>query len=111
MGKQGLAPALVSLYAPSPLMATGAGRSAAGETLLSKGRTHLLLNRLGAGQDREADQGSRLGGGGKPGQGDKREEMAVWQAPAGSPITARFTLQEVNRGMGKQRDKTLARVG
>ncbi|KHA56062.1 hypothetical protein NM74_13355 [Aeromonas hydrophila] len=40
---RGLAPALVSLYAPSPLMATGAGRSAAGETLLSKGRTLLLL--------------------------------------------------------------------
>lgn len=57
MGKQGLAPALVSLYAPSLLMATGAGHSAAGETLLSKGRTqHLLLNHLGAGrQTRAAD--------------------------------------------------------
>jgi len=56
MGKQGLAPALVSLYAPSPLMATGAGHPAAGETLWSKGRTHLLLNRLGAGrQTRAAD--------------------------------------------------------
>ncbi|CAJ1796840.1 hypothetical protein OPFLODJI_01269 [Aeromonas hydrophila] len=56
MGKQGLAPALVSLYAPSPLMATGACHSAAGETLLSKGRAHLLLNRLGAGrQTRAAD--------------------------------------------------------
>lgn len=58
MGKQGLAPALVSLYAPSPLMATGASRSA-----------------------------------------------------AGSPMAARFTLQEVDRGMGKQRDKAVARVG
>ncbi len=99
MGKQGLTPALVSLYAPSLLMATGAGRPTAGETLWSKGRTLLLLNRLGAGQ------------GGKPGQGDKREEMAVWQALAGSLIAARFTLQEVDRGMGKQRDETVARVG
>ncbi|AUZ74344.1 hypothetical protein C3405_23370 [Aeromonas hydrophila] len=63
------------------------------------------------GQGREADQGSRLGQGGKPGQGDKREEMAVWQALAGSLIAARFTLQEVDRGMGKQRDEIVARVG
>ncbi len=99
MGKQGLAPALVSLYAPSPLMATCASRPAAGETLWSKGHTHLLLNHLGAGQ------------GGKPRQRDKREEMAAWQAPAGSPIAAKFTLQEVNWGMGKQRDKAVAWVG
>ncbi len=109
MGKQGLAPALVSLYAPSPLMATGASRSAAGETLLSKVCPPLLLNRLGAGrQTKAADEGWQ---GGKPGQGDKREEMVVWQAPAGSLIAARFTLQEVDRGMGKQRDKAVARVG
>ena len=50
MGKQGLAPALVSLYAPSPLMATGAGHPAAGEIQWSKGRTLLLLKRLRAGQ-------------------------------------------------------------
>lgn len=93
MGKQGLAPALVSLYAPSPLMATGAGHPAAGETLWSKGRTHLLLNRLGAGQ------------------GDKRKEIAAWQALAGSPMAARSTLQELDRRMGKQRDKAVARVG
>ncbi len=48
MGKQGLTPALVSLYAPSLLMATGAGRSAAGETRWSKGGPLLLLNCLGA---------------------------------------------------------------
>lgn len=89
MGKQGLAPALVSLYAPSPLMATGAGRPAAGETLWSKGGTHLLLDRLGAGQ------------GGKPGQGDKRKEIAAWQAPAGSLIAARFTPQELERRRGQ----------
>lgn len=64
MGKQGLAPALVSLYAPSPLMATGAGRSRAGETLWSKERTLLLLNRLGAGRQtrtgRQAEGDSRV---------------------------------------------------
>lgn len=85
MGKQGLTPALVSLYAPSPLMATGAGHPAAGETLWSKGRPLLLLNRLGAGL------------GGKLGQGDKRKDIAVWQAPAGLLIAARFTPQELKR--------------
>lgn len=95
MGKQGLTPALVSLYAPSPLMATSTSRSAAGETLLSKGCPPLLLNRLGAGrQTRAADEGWE---GGKPGQRDKREEMAVWQAPAGLLIAARFTPQELKR--------------
>ena len=61
MGKQGLAPALVSLYAPSPLMATGASRSAAGETPLSKGRPLLLLKRLGAGQGGLSGQQIRAG--------------------------------------------------
>ena len=58
---RGLTPALVSLYAPSLLMATGAGRSAAGEILWSKGRTLLLLNHLGAGQGDRPGQQIRAG--------------------------------------------------
>ncbi|CAJ1802283.1 hypothetical protein FICEBENF_01443 [Aeromonas hydrophila] len=45
-------------------------------------------------QTRAADEGWE---GGKPGQRDKREEMAVWQAPAGLLIAARFTPQELKR--------------
>ena len=79
MGKQGLAPALVSLYAPSLLMATGAGRPTAGETLWSKGRTLLLLNRLGAGQGGRLGQQIRAGRQtrtGRQAEGDSRVASA-----------------------------------
>ncbi|KWR66881.1 hypothetical protein ATO50_12395 [Aeromonas hydrophila] len=108
MGKQGLTPALVSLYAPSPLMATSTSRSAAGETLWSKGRPLLLLNRQGQGgrpgQQIRAERQTRTG---RQAKGDSRVASAGGLAHGRKVHAAGAEEAKAD----KQRDETVARVG
>ncbi|CAD7492122.1 hypothetical protein KBAD11_29490 [Aeromonas dhakensis] len=105
---RGLAPALVSLYAPSPLMATGAGHSAAGETLWSKGRPLLQLNHLGAGQGGRSGQQIRAGRQtrtGRQAEGDSRVVSAGWLVHGRKVHAAGVEEAKAD----KQRDKAVAR--